>query len=87
MLIPNKKPSYITSIFVWISQGTNIIFFSGYPDEMFSARCYRERSNPVWEFRRKLLDKLFFYQVEHCKQCFEWEEARVDLPGDYNDGT
>ena len=84
MLIPNQKPSFFTRVLVWISQGFNIFLFDGYPDEMFSARCYRERSNPIWEKRRIITDKCYFWQVEHCKQCFEWEEAGRDLPEEYN---
>lgn len=85
MIPPNTKPSYFTSILILVSQTFNVIFFKGYPDEMFSARCYRERENPVWEFRRKVTDRCYFWQVEHCKQCYEWENARVDSPKEYND--
>ena len=83
MLAPNTKPSYITSLFVLLSQSVNVIFFKGYPDEMLSARCYRQQSDLVWAKRKNFLDKLFYWQPEHCKQCFEWEEARVDSPQEY----
>ena len=85
MLEPYTKPSFITRIFVLISQTVNVICFNGFPDEMFSARCYRERNDPIWEKRRVFLDKVYFWQDQHCQQCFVWEESRIDLPGDYND--
>lgn len=85
MLIPYKKPSYITRIFVIFSQSLNVIFFDGFPDEMLSARCYRQQADLTWAKRKSFIDKLFYWQVDHCKQCFEWEEARVDSPGEYKD--
>lgn len=53
----------------------------GRPDEMISARAWRLReTNPklhVW------IDRLFFWDADHCKECFEIEKNREQLPPEY----
>lgn len=66
-------------VLIGVDQLVNIAFWDGEPDETISARAYREkRLRLMWE-----LDRLFFWQSEHCRECYQWELDRRDLPSDY----
>lgn len=52
----------------------------GYADEMLSARAWRlrDKSNSyIW------IDSLFFWDLDHCKECYEIELQRKQLPSEY----
>lgn len=70
-----------------IDQLVNVMVFWGEPDETLSARSYRLRSIPFWGCMRLVLDALFFWQESHCRQCYEWEQDRRDLPEEYRPGS
>lgn len=61
----------------------NVIIFNGDPDETLSARSYRLRETPFWGKMQIFLDRIFFWQKSHCQQCYEWEQARLDMPSEY----
>ena len=53
----------------------------GLPDEMLSARAYRlrnEHPNLI-----KWIDRLFFWDDNHCQECYGIEMARDQLPVEY----
>lgn len=75
--------SYWTRAIIAIDQAANAILLNGQPDETLSARSYRLRDKQPWGFMQRTLDRLFFWQIEHCRQCHEWEWARKDLPVEY----
>ena len=53
----------------------------GTPDEMLSARAWRLRDeHPTL---RKMIDGLFFWDKNHCEECYEIEKKRKQLPIDY----
>lgn len=79
-----KKPNYITCLFIVFSQTINTAFFLGYPDEMLSARCERNHNKPFWNKLRIILNNIFFWQDDHCKETFEWELSKKDMPDDYS---
>lgn len=47
-------------------------------DETLSARAYRERDSKPWLY--KLINVLFFWQKDHCKESYESELMRNHLP-------
>lgn len=49
-------------LLVTVSQTVNALVFMGNPDETLSARAYRT----PWPRTRRVLDWLFFWEVEHC---------------------
>lgn len=53
----------------------------GMPDEMLSARAYRLRKEHpalmVW------IDRLFFWDDNHCQECFGIEMLREQFPQEY----
>jgi len=59
----------------------------GWADETLSARMWRHRALPLWQEARWLVDKLFFWQPNHCYQSFVSELQRKQLPEDYQEGV
>ena len=54
----------------------------GTPDEMLSARVWRLREqHPTL---RKVIDRLFFWDKNHCQECYEIEMQRKQLPKEYS---
>ena len=52
------------------SQMANVVLFDGSPDETVSGRAYRQgvlQLNPKWARRRRLINRVFFWQPDHCK--------------------
>ena len=72
----NDFPSYLTRCLVCLSQAINVVLCDGYPDEMLSSRAYR----CDWKTTRFVIDKLFWWQADHCQQCYQWERDRIDSP-------
>ena len=54
----------------------------GMPDEMLSARAWRLRKQHpqlrVW------IDRAFFWDPNHCQECYEIEMARRQLSKEYS---
>lgn len=73
-----RHPDYF-QVLIAIDQFVNTLF-CGYADETLSSRAYRHkmdgsRSWPAW-----IIDHLFFWQKDHCKEAFESELERNQLP-------
>lgn len=52
----------------------------GYADEMLSARAWRLRDKStlyIW------IDRLFFWDKDHCQECYAIELERQQLPPEY----
>jgi len=62
---------------------TKIKLCDGYgkPDEMLSARAYRLRKEHPALI--KWIDRLFFWDENHCQECYGIEMAREQLPVEY----
>ena len=74
---------YRRNVLISMDQLVNAIC-CGYPDETLSARSYRlGRESAYWNAARIVIDCIFFWQKEHCKQCWQWEQDRMDLPISY----
>lgn len=61
-----------------LSQFFNVLLFSGDPNECISGRCWREQRSIY-----KLINKIFFWQENHCKEAYEkdneWASKRCVL--------
>lgn len=56
----------------------------GYADETISARSYRNQlKKKRWAFSYKLINIIFFWQSDHCKEAYENEIARMHMPKEY----
>lgn len=53
----------------------------GYADETLSARAYRLREESALPY--KLINALFFWQDDHCKEAYESEQLNKQLPLEY----
>lgn len=53
----------------------------GTPDEMLSARAWRlKEQHPRL---RLAIDRLFFWDLNHCEECYNIEMQRKQLPKEY----
>jgi hypothetical protein len=52
----------------------------GWADEMLSARAWRLRGKSNLCI---LIDCLFFWDKDHCEECYKIEQERLQLPPEY----
>ena len=55
----------------------------GYADETLSARAGRHHLDGSRTWPRWIIDHLFFWQTNHCKEAYESELLRKQLPDIY----
>lgn len=56
----------------------------GYADETISARAWRKRNESRgWQRARRWIDRLFFWEPNHCEASWRSELLRVQLPKGY----
>ena len=63
--------AYLIRIATLCSQAINTVFLLGSPDMTVSARCYINRYKPYWRVAYKVINKLFWFQENHCKESFD----------------
>jgi hypothetical protein len=73
--------SYLKNTLIAFDQLCNALLF-GSPDETFSARAYRLRSDGWWVVYI-LINCIFFWQEDHCKGSYMSEVIRKHLPDEY----
>ncbi len=56
----------------------------GYCVETLSSRCWRLRAYKPYSFLRPCIDRIFFWQPDHCKASYEAQVARRNVPTDYS---
>lgn len=81
------NPNYLIKCLIACSQALNTVVFFGWPDEMLSARSHRLRHLKFWSSMECILNSIFkvvLKQDGHCKDCYEWEKRRSDVPVDYS---
>lgn len=55
----------------------------GWADESISSRAYRlSLSDPCnnCQWARKLIDKIFFFEPNHCEESYKSEKDRLQMP-------
>ena len=78
--------TYVTKVAVAIDQLINAVL-GGYPDESLSAHAYRWHREGKTSIPRRLINLLFFRQVDHCHAAYLNERKRRQLPPEYRQGT
>lgn len=77
--------SVLFNLAIVIDQGFNcVVNLSdgwGHPDEMLSARAWRLRKEHPWLCR--WIDRLFFWDENHCEECYAIELKRKQLHPEY----
>ena len=75
--------TYLTNIVIGIDQLINTLI-GGEPDETLSSHAWRmERDHKPWGFLRFVIDMLFFWQMQHCRDSYESERRRMQLPPEF----
>lgn len=70
---------YFVNILIALDQLINAVL-GGYPDETLSAYSWRKQ-----DWRYKVINKLFFWQNNHCRGSYESEKVRRHLPPEYRE--
>lgn len=65
-------------IAAWLSQGINVLFLKGSEDMTVSARCHVQQDELRWNQTRIILNKIFFWQADHCKTSFQQDEIHAN---------
>ena len=70
---------------LWFDQGCGILFSTlvkqkGYADITLSARAYLWEQEGKFKLLRKVIDIIFFWQKEHCKDAWETEKKLGHFP-------
>ena len=66
-------------ILIAIDQLINTLF-GGFADETLSARAFRLEQERGRSWARKLIDGILFFDKDHCKESYESEILRRQLP-------
>lgn len=68
-------------VLIAIDQLLNVVVCNGYADETMSAHCYRmELEGKPWGFMRPVIDRIMFFQPNHCREAYESEVLRLQSP-------
>lgn len=74
--------AWVLQVLIALDQLANALIPGGWADETLSSRAHRMRAKrqPVWRWTAGAIDRLFFWQREHCAQAFADELERMQLP-------
>ena len=71
--------SYLKSLLIGGDQLINALC-GGWPDETISSRAYRWEMGGQRSWPRKLIDLLFFWEADHCRESYASERMDRQLP-------
>lgn len=71
--------SYGKAVLIAADQLVNALL-AGWPDETLSSRAYRWEQNGVRSWPRRFIDRLFFWEKQHCYQSYISEREGRQLP-------
>lgn len=76
--------AYLFQWLLLIDQGLNVLL-GGMADETLSSRAYRaDRGGKLFgKFFRPLIDKLFFWDKDHCRYAYLAEVHKKQLPPNF----
>ena len=52
----------------------------GWPDETLSSRAWRWETDGKRAWPRKIIDRVFFWEKDHCRESYESELERRQWP-------
>lgn len=75
---------YLLQNAIALDQQINALL-GGHADETLSARAHRmrEKGHKHWGWTASAIDKVFFWQISHCRSSYESELLRRQLPSHY----
>ena len=77
----------LMQVLIALDQLANALL-GGFSDETLSARAYRNDSKTGkrrWRIARRVIDTLFFWEVDHCFHAFMSEVDRRQYPPSYRE--
>lgn len=77
--------TYVTKVAIALDQLINALL-GGYPDESLSAHAYRWNRDGKSSIPRRIINLLFFWQIDHCHAAYLNECKRRQLPPEYRQG-
>lgn len=66
-------------ILIALDQLINVIC-NGWPDETLSSRAWRWEENGKRSWPRKIIDAVFFWETDHCRESYQNEKLGRQLP-------
>ena len=76
--------SRLKKILIALDQLLAVIFFAkANPDETFSAMCWRWELAGKRSWPRRLIDRIFWFDPNHCRESYESEKLGRQLPPEY----
>ena len=70
---------YVKDLLIAVDQLVNALL-AGWPDETLSSRAWRWEQDGVRKWPRRLIDRLFFWEKQHCFQSYQSEREGRQLP-------
>lgn len=75
--------AYLKNILVALTQLLNTVL-GGYPDESTSSRAHRQRRVKLrWDVTRRLINMVFFWEQDHCRDAYLSEAAYRQMPPEF----
>ena len=71
--------TYWKKVLIAVDQLVNALL-SGWPDETMSSRAWRWEQDGVRSWPRRLIDRIFFWEEQHCYQSYISEREGRQLP-------
>ncbi|MBQ3059575.1 MAG: pseudouridine synthase [Desulfovibrio sp.] len=71
--------SYGKAVLIAADQLVNAVF-GGWPDETLSSRAYRWARDDVRYWPLRIIEVLFWWEKEHCRESYESERLGRQLP-------
>ena len=71
--------TYGKAVLIAADQLVNALL-AGWPDETLSSRAWRWEQNGVRSWPRRLIDRLFFWEQDHCRESYRSEREGRQLP-------
>ena len=77
-----KVWAWLLQVLIALDQLANALIPGGWADETLSSRAHRMRQKRqrVWGWTGNAIDRLFFWQRNHCAQAHADELDRLQLP-------
>ena len=71
--------TYGKNLLIAVDQLVNAVI-GGYCDETLSSRAWRWEQDGVRAWPRRFIDRLFFWEQDHCRESFQSEREGRQLP-------
>lgn len=78
--------SYFLRLALAFDQLLNVLLCNGEPDETMSSAAYRmERDGRFWGFMRPVIDRLFWWDPNHCYESYRSELSRSQYAKEFQE--